>query len=75
MSCRYSRIGCCLFGTLVQVASLFPCHQQGDIAMTLNQDALGQRSKQDWEVFAIEWRMMANLAAGADAEISEIEVV
>lgn len=43
--------------------------------MTLNQDALGQRSKQDWEVFAIEWRMMANLAAGADAEISEIEVV
>ncbi|WP_159011091.1 hypothetical protein [Bradyrhizobium sp. S69] len=29
-----------------------------------------QRSKQDWE----EWHMMANLAAGENGEISEIEV-
>ena len=32
------------------------------------------RSKHDWEELAIEWHMMANLAAGENGEISQIEV-
>jgi hypothetical protein len=31
-------------------------------------------AKQDWEELAIEWHMMANLAARANGEISQIEV-
>jgi hypothetical protein len=32
-------------------------------------------ARQDWEELAIEWHMMANLAARANGEISQIEVV
>jgi hypothetical protein len=32
-------------------------------------------AKQDWEELAIEWHMMANLAARANGEISQIDVV
>jgi hypothetical protein len=31
-------------------------------------------SRRDWEELAIEWHMMANLAAGASGETSPIEV-
>jgi hypothetical protein len=32
------------------------------------------RSRNDWEELAIEWHMMANLAAGAKTESSQIDV-
>jgi hypothetical protein len=37
-------------------------------------ESTDQRSKQDWDELAIEWHMMANLAAGESGETSEIEV-
>jgi hypothetical protein len=37
-------------------------------------ESTDQRSKYDWEELAIEWHMMANLAAGENGEISQIEV-
>jgi len=32
------------------------------------------KSRSDWEELAIEWHMMANLAAGAKSENSQIDV-
>ena len=32
------------------------------------------RSKHDWEELAIEWHMMANLAAGTNGDSSRIEM-
>ena len=37
-------------------------------------ESTDRRSKRDWEELAIEWHMMANLAAGENGEISQIEV-
>ena len=37
-------------------------------------ESTDRRSKHDWEELAIEWHMMANLAAGENGEISQIEV-
>jgi hypothetical protein len=37
-------------------------------------ESTDQRSKCDWEELAIEWHMMANLAAGANGGSSQIEI-
>jgi hypothetical protein len=37
-------------------------------------ESTDQRSKRDWEELAIEWHMMANLAAGANGDSSRIEM-
>jgi hypothetical protein len=38
-------------------------------------ESTDQRSKHDWEELAIEWHMMANLAASANGETSQIDIV
>lgn len=37
-------------------------------------ESTDQRSRHDWEELAIEWHMMANLAAGANGDSSQIEI-
>jgi hypothetical protein len=37
-------------------------------------ESTNQQSKHDWEELAIEWHMMANLAAGANGDGSRIEI-
>ncbi len=38
-------------------------------------ESIDPRSKHDWEELAIEWHMMANLAAGARGEKPQIKPV
>jgi hypothetical protein len=37
-------------------------------------ESIEPRSRADWEELAIEWHMMANLAAGANEESNQIDV-
>jgi hypothetical protein len=37
-------------------------------------ESTNQQSRDDWEELAIEWHTMANLAAGASGETSQIEI-